>query len=150
MQQFTVPQFIDVEDKIIGPVTSRQFVILLAVAMLIAINYKILDFSGFLVISVPEFAIALVLAFIKVNGRPFHFFILNIVQTFRRSSLRVWNNSYNYVEINLDREPGAKVKPEDRPITVKATPYQTSRLEELSLIVDTQGAYKGEDNKLEK
>ena len=29
MQMFTVPQFIDVEDKIIGPITTRQFIICL-------------------------------------------------------------------------------------------------------------------------
>ncbi|KKS92044.1 MAG: hypothetical protein UV69_C0039G0006, partial [Parcubacteria group bacterium GW2011_GWE2_43_12] len=29
MQQFVVPQFIDVEDKIIGPITVRQFIIIM-------------------------------------------------------------------------------------------------------------------------
>ena len=45
MQQFTVPQFIDVEDKIIGPITTRQFVIMLAGFTLIGISYKLFDFS---------------------------------------------------------------------------------------------------------
>jgi hypothetical protein len=29
MQQFVVPQFIDVEDKIIGPISVRQFLTLM-------------------------------------------------------------------------------------------------------------------------
>ncbi len=143
MQQFTVPQFIDVEDKIIGPITSRQFVIMLGTFMLIALNYKIFYFSWFIVISIPELAIALVFAFIKVNGRPFHFFVLNMVQTLKRAGLRVWNNGNNEAEI----EPGKVVsKPAAAAAAVNHLPaYQTSRLQELSLIVDTQGAYKGED-----
>ena len=49
MQQFTVPQFIDVEDKVIGPITVRQFIIMLAGFLAIAICYKLLDFAAFIV-----------------------------------------------------------------------------------------------------
>ena len=35
MQQFTVPQFIDVEPKIIGPITTRQFLIFLAAGLML-------------------------------------------------------------------------------------------------------------------
>jgi len=141
MQQFTVPQFIDVEDKIIGPITSRQFVIILGTFFLIALNYKIFYFSLFLTVSVPEFGLAMIFSFIKVNGRPFHFFVLNAVQTTKRAKLRIWNGDYQkfdegdeikaagQTQLTIDRRP--------------PTAYQTSRLEELSLIVDTQGAYKG-------
>jgi hypothetical protein len=141
VQQFTVPQFIDVEDKIIGPITSRQFVIMLGTFLLIAINYKIFYFSMFLAVSIPELAISLVFSFIKVNGRPFHFFVLNIVQTVKRSGLRIWSNSNNY-ESEFDKQPTVGLTP--APSIAKAREYQTSRLQELSLIVDTQGAYKGE------
>jgi hypothetical protein len=143
MQQFTVPQFIDVEDKIIGPITSRQFVIMLGTFLLIAINYKIFYFSMFLVVSIPEMAIALVFAFIKVNSRPFHFFLLNIIQTLKRAGLRIWSNANNYYEVELDKKP--TVDPLSGSTAAKSREYQTSRLQELSLIVDTQGAYKGEE-----
>lgn len=143
MQQFTVPQFIDVEDKIIGPITSRQFVIMLGTFLLIAINYKIFIFSMFLAVSIPEMAIALVVSFIKVNGRPFHFFVLNIVQTLKRAPLRIWSNANNYTESEFDKQSTAGLVPP--PSIAKEREYQVSRLQELSLIVDTQGAYKGED-----
>ncbi len=143
MQQFTVPQFIDVEDKIIGPITSRQFVIMLGTFMLIAINYKIFYFSAFLMVSIPEMAFALVFSFVKVNGRPFHFFILNLVQTAKRSGLRVWSNANNPYDSDMEKQPVVGITPE--PIRAKTQEYQASRLQELSLIVDTQGAYKGEE-----
>ena len=48
MQQFVIPQFIDVEDKIIGPITVRQFIIMLAGGGLVFISYKLSDFTLFL------------------------------------------------------------------------------------------------------
>lgn len=51
MLQFTVPQFIDVEDKIIGTITVRQFIILLVAAILIAVSYRVLDTAGFVVVT---------------------------------------------------------------------------------------------------
>ena len=77
MQQFTVPQFIDVESKIIGPITTRQFLIILAAALLIALFYRIFDFSLFVFTTVIVLIIAAMFAFVKINSRPFHFFVLN-------------------------------------------------------------------------
>lgn len=139
MQQFTVPQFIDVESKIIGPITTRQFLILLAAAVIVGISYRLFDFSLFLTIAVVVVGIAAVFSFVKVNGRPFHYFILNLIQTIRRPGIRVWNNRLTVIE-EIDHTPFATpvVKPEPKEF------YKKSRLAELALIVDTKGRYKGE------
>lgn len=139
MQQFTVPQFIDVESKIIGPITTRQFLIILAAAVIVGISYKLFDFSLFLTITVIVVIITAVFAFVKVNGRPFHYFVLNITQTLRRPGVRVWNNRLTVFE-EIDRTP--IVKPEEKPVVKEA--YKSSRLAELALVVDTKGKYKGE------
>ena len=60
MQQFTVPQFIDVEPKIIGPITTRQFLIFLGAALLIFLFYKMLNFGAFVAASVLVFVISVV------------------------------------------------------------------------------------------
>jgi len=138
MQQFTVPQFIDVENKIIGPITTRQFLIILAAGIVAALAYRLFDFSLFLTVTIVVFGLAIVFSFVRVNGRPFHFFILNVVQTLRRPSLRVWNNR---AIVNQVAEK-TFVKPE-----VKPTPkeyYKKSRLAELALVVDTKGRYQGD------
>ncbi len=144
MQQFVVPQFIDVEDKVIGPITTRQFIIMLAGFLIIAIFYKIFDFSLFVVSGLIVFTISGIFAFLKINGRPFHFFVLNLLQTLKRTRLRVWQHlmigdnygveeSYSMPTVNL----------------IQDKRYTTSRLAELSLIVDTKGAYQGEENNIE-
>lgn len=143
MNQFTVPQFIDVEDKILGPVTTRQFILMLACFIMIAIFYKIFDFSLFVFTALLNFIIFGVISFAKINGRPFHFFLLNVIQTLKRPSLRVWYKHPNPPLPEVDEskaiEKNIDIKPKERPAV--------SRLAELSLIVDTQGVYKGEGDK---
>jgi hypothetical protein len=141
MQQFTVPQFIDVEDKIIGPITTRQFVIIFASCLLMAILYRLFDFAAFITFSIAVFAAMIVLAFVKINGRPFHYFLLNVIQTFKRPGLRVWLKEEG-VESSIEAEdPTLKM---EAPIPVKEYALGASRLDEMSLIVDTHGAYRGE------
>ncbi|MFH1744881.1 MAG: PrgI family protein [bacterium] len=142
MQQFTVPQFIDVEDKIIGPLTTRQFLIMLFCAAIIGLSYKIFDFSLFLTVSVVSFSICGLIAFFKVNGMAMHYFILNFLQTKKRPGLRVWNNAYG-----KNATEGDEIQPIASEI-LSAPPKRisTSRLSELALIVDTRGAFRGENN----
>ncbi|MFA5183996.1 MAG: PrgI family protein [Patescibacteria group bacterium] len=139
MQQFTVPQFIDVESQIIGPITTRQFIILLVAAIIIGLSYKLFDFSLFVTVAVVVLAIAATFAFVKINGRPFHLFVLNTIQTWRRPGLRVWNNQ---AVMSEHTEKTAAVTPSYQPAAPKV--YKKSRLAELALIVDTKGRYKGE------
>jgi hypothetical protein len=139
MQQFTVPQFIDVESKIIGPITTRQFLIILGAAIVVGISYRFFDFSLFLVITVVTFLITVLFAFVKINGAPFHQFVLSMLKTLRRPGIRVWNNRA-IAPTNFTTAP--VIKPDEQPLAKEF--YKKSRLAELSLIVDTKGRYKGE------
>lgn len=141
MQQFVVPQFIDVEDKIFGPVTVRQFIILLVATGFIFIAYKIADFTLFIFLTLVLGGTALVFAFVKVNGQSFHYAILNIIQTLRRPSLRIWNKIYGKSELTRYREE-AKVVVVEKTKTVPKLSY--SRIRDLSLTVNTGGYYKPE------
>ncbi|MBU1146242.1 PrgI family protein [Patescibacteria group bacterium] len=141
MQQFVIPQFIDVEDKIIGPITTRQFIILLAMTIILFIAYKLFTFIYFIAFGIPVFGLAVVLAFIKVNGQPFHFFLLNLIQTLRRPKLRVWNKESTGDELRQYlKKVEVKIIP-PRPVKERMV---ATKLAELSLIVNTGGVYKGE------
>lgn len=139
MQQFIVPQFIDVEDKIIGPITTRQFIILLVGTLIIGVSYKIFDFTLFVTFGLAVLAVTGTFAFLKINGRPFHYFVLNLLQTFKKPKLRIWYfvaNEFDYKIEKMSLTVASNLAPEKR--------YTASRLAELSLIVDTRGAYRGE------
>lgn len=139
--RFTVPQFIDVEDKILGPLTARQFIIMLIVSGLMFLDYRLFDFALFLAVAIPEFAIGGVFAFLRVNGQPFHFFLLNLVQTFRKPTLRIWDKTLTTSELlAIIKAP----PPPPPPPRVRKAPLAETRLAELSLIVNTGGVYNPE------
>ena len=142
MRQFTVPQFIDVEDKIIGPITTRQFIIMLSGCILIAIFYRLFDFSLFVTAALFDFALTFIFSFAKINGRPFHYFVLNVIQTLKKPSLRVWNH-VDVIDTKIDDKKDKDILEQSIGVVAKNKP-SLSRLNELSLIVDTQGMYKGE------
>ena len=138
MHQFVVPQFLDVENKIIGPLTVRQFIIFLVGAGLIFIVFKLASFWAAAIEGVLIFSLTGTFAFLKINGRPFHFFLLNLIQTLRRPGLKVWNKQV-FAE---------SVKEEKIPVVAKSNLVKkhltATRLSELSLVVDTGGAYREE------
>lgn len=69
--EYQVPQFIEVEDKIIGPLTLRQFIYVAGGAGLVAICLLLLPLAIGVVIALPIAALAGSLAFVKMNGKPF-------------------------------------------------------------------------------
>lgn len=141
MQQFVVPQFIDVEDKVIGPITVRQFLMLLVAGGLIFIAYKLADFALFALEGIIIIIITLTIAFVKINGKPMHYFLLNFIQTSMRPRLKVWQKKYTNDELrNLAKVKDVKLPPQ----ILTKNKVRASRLAEMSLIVDTGGIYQGE------
>lgn len=131
--QFLVPQFIDVESKIIGPISVRQFIILVVTAGLDFLAFKILPLIAGFVVMFFLTAIACAFAFGKVNTQPMHYFVLNLIQTLRRPRQRLWHRA-QYTEHKIEEVT------EDRSYTAKPMVSQ-SRLAEMSLLVDTGGSY---------
>lgn len=142
--QFVVPQFLDVESKIIGPVTIRQFVIILVAGLVGALIFRIFDFALFLTITIPMGLVAIIIAFVRINGQAFHYFLINIIQAIRRPRLRVWNKSRTDAEL---RASFMKKPAPPPPPSLHKKPLTGSRLRDLSLVVNTGGVYIPDDVK---
>lgn len=142
MQQFVVPQFIEVEDKILGPVTIRQFLIILVGGLLIFLAFRYGDLALFVTALIIIGGLTLVVAFVKINGQTFHYFLLNIFGTLRKPGLRLWRKVYDNKELDYLRKRHAH----DKKIIaeVKKQPRR-ERIRDLSLVVNTGGYYRGED-----
>lgn len=140
--QFLVPQFIDVEDKIIGPVTVRQFVIMIVALLIGALFYKVFRFIVFIPMAVVEVTIAATLAFAKVNGRPVHYFLLNFIQTQKKPKARIWNKAAYVSGVKEISESG----PKRTDIIRIKQPVSGSRLKDLSLVINTGGLYVPEED----
>ena len=142
MQQFVVPQFIDVEDKIFGPITTRQFLILLVGGISIFLAYRLADFGLFLTLTIIIGGLSLVFAFVRINGQVFHFFLLNIIQTMKKPSLRIWNKQYSKKELEYLR---TRDMIEEVSEIVQRKTVKRHHIRDLSLVVNTGGYYKPED-----
>ncbi|OGZ14965.1 MAG: hypothetical protein A3J08_03220 [Candidatus Lloydbacteria bacterium RIFCSPLOWO2_02_FULL_51_11] len=68
---FQVPQFIEVEDKIIGPFTFKQFIYIAGGAGISFILFKIFPLFISVFLIAPVAALSLALAFYKMNDQPF-------------------------------------------------------------------------------
>jgi len=138
--QFVVPQFIEIEPKIIGPITPRQFILLIFAGGTTFVCYKIFDFYVFVLVFVflivPFFGS---FTFVKINGRPFHYFVLNFVQTIKKPKIRVWKK-----EIIPEKEFVLKEKEKKAPPTEIRKPLPRGRLSDLSILVDTGGMAREE------
>lgn len=142
--QFIVPQFIDVEDKILGPISVRQFVTILAGTGLIVgayqLLYKLANQTGLFFFTAFGILMGVIaVAFVRVNGRPFHLFFLNALQSLKNPRLRIWNNEVNE-RLQYWQEPLLPAKvPTKQPLT-------PTSLAKLALLVDTGGAYHEEED----
>lgn len=143
MNRFVAPQFIDVEDRIIGPITTRQFVLMIIGGIIVFAAYKILDTAGFIMVALIVVGLLVLFGFVKINGRRFHEFIKSMVDTLRRPRVRVWYKQVPLSEVT--KRAGEKeveeVKTDFMPTKKRIKPKS---LRELSLIVDTGGKYQSE------
>src|SRR3989344_2962951 len=69
--RFQVPQFIEVEDKIFGPLTFKQFVYVAGGVGLSVVLFLFLPRFLAIIISLPIVLFSAALAFYKINGKPF-------------------------------------------------------------------------------
>lgn len=143
MQQFVVPQFIDVEDKIFGPLSVRQFVMMMGGALLLFLEYRLASFTLFVLEGLVTLGFVGIFAFAKVNGMPFHYFLINLIASVKRPRIRVWQAAIDDADLREGMEQPVVVA-KSAPASHRPA-LQRSRLTELTLVVDTGGAYTPEE-----
>ena len=88
--RFAVPQFIEIEDKIIGPFTWRQFVWLMGGVGGAVILFIMTPFIIFVIFGIPLGSLGILLAFYPVNNRPFSVFLESMVTYAQGAKLYLW------------------------------------------------------------
>jgi len=135
--RFKVPQNIDLEDKVIGPLTLRQFIYLLIGGMADYIVYKAIPgFTSYLLIMVFSIA-AFAFAFIKIQEQDFAYFINAFFSFLVSPKIFVWNKEVHVEEIPKPAKPEHEEESGDK---LTQDPQKVrSRLQMLAEVVDTQG-----------
>lgn len=138
--QFSVPQFIDVEDTVVGPLTVKQTVILGVGAMIIFISSTV--FVGFIavLIAVPTVIASVALAFYKPNGRPLYVLIANYFAYVFKPKLYIWRREPEGILIKR----GIMKEALKDNISAEHKIISRNRLQELAWVLDTQQSIPAE------
>lgn len=141
--QFKVPQFLDIEDKIFGPFTFKEFVYLAGGAGLCFVIYKALGnllLSAIPILAVAGFSIAL--ARYKPNNKPF----VNMLEAgftyLIQSKLYIWRR--RQIKVNPNDKNGANAKEAINRDTVR---LGGNKLRDLAWSLDVLDLSKNKNSK---
>jgi hypothetical protein len=134
---FQVPQFIEVEDKIFGPLTFKQFVYLAGAGGLAFMEWVYIPIKFIAVIFVaPTVAFGLLLAFYKINNRPF----INVVESafyfFIKRKLYIWKR------VPTSQATKDRTLPSQSAGALKIPKLSGSKLKDLSWSLDVREKIK--------
>lgn len=136
MRQFHVPQFIMIEDRVIGPFTIKQALYLGGGAVLIFAAWTFLESFIFFPIAALVGSFMGSLAFLKINGQPFPSVLRNAVFYTLRPRLYTWQK-----RTAAEKLKPATPKAEAEEIKIKTIPrLEESRLSDLAWSLDVKGS----------
>ena len=126
--QFQVPQFIEVEDKIFGPLTLRQFIYLAGGTGIIVILWISLPRALAVLIGLPIGIFSAALAFYKVNERPFIHLLESAFNYTLGDKLYLWRKQDKPIEKSESAESAGAL--------ITAPKLSENRLKELAWSLD--------------
>ena len=138
--EYQVPQFIEVEDKVIGPLTIKQFIYLAGGVGICAIFLFYLPTIFAIILCLPVGGLAFALAFYKVNGKPFIEVLESAVGYYFGQKLFLWK--HQDAPEKSSAAPLASATP--TPLGKRAPRLTRGKLSELAWSLDVQ---KGEGEK---
>lgn len=129
--RFQVPQFIEVEDKLFGPLTLKQFLYLAGGGAGIFLLYTTLPFFLFILAAAPVAAFSAALAFYKLNNKPFINVVENAFYYFIRTKIYTWKKKPSSLKTMPVLSKGKKAAQTSVPPTLTK-----NRLRELAWSLD--------------
>lgn len=131
--QYKVPQNIDMQDKIVGPLTLIQFIYLMAGGMLTYVLLNTLPMKIFVLTGLPVAILSLALAFLKIQDQPFSKFLVSLVFYIARPKERFWHKDPQQEKFRSEMEVKEKSKKNE---SIVDKPVEKSQLEELAQKLD--------------
>lgn len=139
---YNVPQFIDIEDRIVGPLTAKQLLWIFAMgAVLLVMWLTISSKTNFFIVAIPVGLMFLALAFYRPYGQPLSKFIGSMFLFFVKPKIYIWRR-----ETELKKETVISKKQDPVQIVNKRTLHQ-KEVYDLSKILDSQPDILNEINK---
>lgn len=112
--QYKVPQNIDQEDKILGPLTFVQFIYVLIGGAIVILSLALFDTALFLLISIPTIILTACFALIKVQDQPFSRFFVAFLHYIRRPKRWIWQDAEDEVQQQISEANAAQTKQQSK------------------------------------
>jgi hypothetical protein len=129
---FNVPQFTDIEDKIVGPFTAKQIGWMVGGGVVIFLAWSLFDSQTFIVIAIIIALIFGALAFYRPYNQPLINLVFSGISFFIRPKMYVWRRVYDTMQ-------GVRKSTNAPKITAKRVDRKNldySKIEEISKILD--------------
>lgn len=127
-----VPQYIDVEDKVAGPLTFKQLGWLLAMGIILLIVWNMVPFPGSLVVGFPVAVVFVALAFFKPYGQPLGSFVIFGIMYFFRPKIYVWKRAPENIISVPQKAPKTENFVQEKHLTSES-------LHDLAQLLDSEG-----------
>jgi hypothetical protein len=129
--QFRVPQFIDIEDKLFGPFTFKQFTYLVGGGGLIYILQRVFPLWIAIIPILVVALLTLLLTFYKINNKPFVYYLQAGLTYLISNKLYIWKQRLI--------KPGDKKEEEVVPDQVSVLPkVSVDSIKDLSWSLDIE------------
>jgi hypothetical protein len=135
--QFKVPQFIDVEDKLFGPFTFKQFAYIVGGGGLVFIIYKVLPLWIAIFFIIPVAILSALLVFYKINEKPFIFYLEAGFNYLFSSKLYIWKQRL----VKPENKGEEEIKTAEITSVIPMT--TTNKLKDLSWSLDVEDNVEG-------
>ncbi len=145
--QFKVPQFLDIEDKIFGPFTFRQFIYIAGGAGLCFVFYRLL---GLIFGAIPILIVgglAGMLAFYRPNDKPFINMLESGFKYTFQNKLYIWKRRKKTAESKAQDKATADIKIQSMNYSTRnETRLGASKLKDLAWSLDVLDTKKNSGN----
>lgn len=129
---YNVPQFIDTEDKIVGPLTAKQLGWLFGAGAILMILWNFLDFAFFILAGLFVLVIFGAFAFYRPNGQSFLKFIISIIFFGFRPKIYVWKRD-GQIKLAIKKSVAKKTETGEK---IRKKSLNQAKIEEISSLLD--------------
>jgi len=136
MGQYKVPQDVEAEDKLIGPLSLRQFIYVVVAVLWAGLMYLLLNkvIVVMVIAILPVSGFFLLLGFGRRQEQSFDNYLAALVKFFVEPRIRVWDKDLSQNELVK--------KVEKAPEIIPTKNVSRGSLSQLAMIMDTHGAQK--------
>ena len=133
----SVPQYIDIEDKIVGPLTAKQLGWLIAMGIILIIMWSTLSKPMFFILGIPTALLFIALAFYKPYGVPMGNFIIFGIMYFFRPKIYFWKRTSQKEVHVVQKNKVVENNYKNKKLTAES-------IRELSQLLDSEGHHYNE------